>query len=804
MRLPKKMQRRQRRAAALVCVGIAWLIACGCQSTQLDRLDGSTSTYSSGEPIVDNGPPPAHPAAHDSSAAPGADALAQARPINESAIAENLNSGHREAALNHDAEAEACYRKALDLDPDNPLANHRLAILADRRSDFAVSERCYLKALSREPNNADLLSDLGYSYFLQGRTRESERCLQAAVRANPLHQMALDNLSLLYAKLGDRERTFEVLKRSLGESAARTRLAQLFPPNRGASPEDETFTASFTPFQSHETADQASAAAAPAHKIADTNDQQPAPSTVSIVPTDAVPAASLPPRTAEPVTPSAQTPLEKQLADLMERERQRALEERTQRQAIVLPTTPAVPAAPVAQPAVAPQSNIAAQSQGVTHWSDPPAPAAMRPEPPPTSVSSVPNSGFAAAVAPRPIPTDRVPDDRINDAFSAIDREGTDGSTGSPSSAETVTAPPRPTSTPLATPTATNSPWDQPTAPSRTGLGPGEDAVPVAPSPRRPLPVENATSPPFPTVATPSADSGSSTAAAPQNPGATASARTASAPNGADEWDAARSGTSAMPTTLTPTPDPNVPSANANSPSPVRPAGPSWTAASLTEENQSSTGGITISSGSTLPRPAAADPKGWDRDPDPTPQWPGTGGPNTADRSPSGSAATTSSFDWQNNPSPRIVPVSVVPTARTADPSQAPRTADALDEFESDLQKNRRNVTPGKSTSNAAIAAKPSIQPLPRNQQASANAAAGDSSAAASDPWSLRIQPRRDPPPLFAPDDITSADKKPPAAKPTQSAPPAAATSWSDLPTWQSPASGNPPGDNGPAIHPGS
>ncbi len=364
MRLPKKMQRRQRRAAALVCVGIAWLIACGCQSTQLDRLDGSTSTYSSGEPIVDNGPPPAHPAAHDSSAAPGADALAQARPINESAIAENLNSGHREAALNHDAEAEAYYRKALDLDPDNPLANHRLAILADRRSDFAVSERCYLKALSREPNNADLLSDLGYSYFLQGRTRESERCLQAAVRANPLHQMALDNLSLLYAKLGDGERTFEVLKRSLGESAARTRFAQLFPPNRGASPEDETFTASFTPFQSHETADQASAAAAPAHKIADTNDQQPAPSTVSIVPTDAVPAASLPPRTAEPVTPSAQTPLEKQLADLMERERQRALEERTQRRAIVLPTTPAVPAAPVAQPAVAPQSNIAANRRG--------------------------------------------------------------------------------------------------------------------------------------------------------------------------------------------------------------------------------------------------------------------------------------------------------------------------------------------------------------------------------------------------------------------------------------------------------
>jgi tetratricopeptide (TPR) repeat protein len=801
MRLPKKMQRRHRRSAAHVCVGIAWLVACGCQGPQLDRLDGSTSTYSSGEPIVDNGPPPAHPAAHDSSAATGADELAQARPINEAAIAENLNSGHREAALNHDAEAEAYYRKALDLDPDNPLANHRLAILADRRSDFAVSERCYLKALSHEPNNADLLSDLGYSYFLQGRTRESERCLQAAVRANPLHQMALENLSLLYAKLGDRERTFEVLKRSLGESAARTRLAQLFPPNRAAVPEDETFTASFAPFSAHETADQASVAAAPSPKIADANDQRPAPPIVSAVPTDALPAASLPPRTAEPVTASAQSPLERQLADLMERERQRALEERTQRQTIALPTTPTAPAAPAAQPVVAAQSNIAPQSQAVTHWSDPPSPAAVRSEPQPASVSSILNTGFGAVVAPRPIPTDRVPDDRINDAFSAIDREGTDGSAAPPSSAETVTAPPRPTSTPLATPTAASAPWDQPAAPSRAVLGPGEDAVPVAPSPRRPRPVENATAPPFPTVAAPSADGGPSITAAPQDSGAAASARTASVTNGADEWDAARSGTSATWTTLTSTPDPNVPSANANTPSPARPAGPSWTAASLTEENQSSTAGITISSGSTRPRPAAADPKGWDRDPDPTPQWPGTSGANTAGRTPSGSAQTTSSFDWQNNPSPRIVPVSVVPTARATDPSQAPRTADALDDFEADLQKNRRNITPGKSTSNAAIAAKPSIQPLPRDQQATANAASGDSSAAAGDPWSLRIQPRRDPPPLFAPDDAASADKKPAAAKPTTSA---AATSWSDLPTWQSPASGNPPGDNGPAIHPGS
>ena len=59
--------------------------------------------------------------------------------------------------------------------------------------------------LKREPNNPDLLSDLGYSYLLQGRHAESERCLLAATRANPQHRKTLDNLGLLYAKLGNRD-----------------------------------------------------------------------------------------------------------------------------------------------------------------------------------------------------------------------------------------------------------------------------------------------------------------------------------------------------------------------------------------------------------------------------------------------------------------------------------------------------------------------------------------------------------------------------------------------------------------------
>ena len=62
-----------------------------------------------------------------------------------------------------------------------------------------------------------------------------------------MHQKARDNLGLLYARQGDRERAFEMVKRSVGEAEARSRLAQFFPPAQPAVREEDTVTASFSP-----------------------------------------------------------------------------------------------------------------------------------------------------------------------------------------------------------------------------------------------------------------------------------------------------------------------------------------------------------------------------------------------------------------------------------------------------------------------------------------------------------------------------------------------------------------------------
>ncbi len=228
MRLPTQQHRaRAGTFRRLVGVALVWLCACGCQGLQFDRLDGSPSLFASQEPVVDNGPPPAHPPkdnapARDTSALPAGDAVAQSDLNLKATINEKLNRGHREAALKHYEQAELCYRSVLELEPENAIANHRLAVLADRRGDFATSEKYYLAALKREPNDPDLLSDLGYSYLLQGRPMESERCLFAALRANPRHQKARDNLNLLCCqRRATAIRAFEIVKALLvGEAEA--------------------------------------------------------------------------------------------------------------------------------------------------------------------------------------------------------------------------------------------------------------------------------------------------------------------------------------------------------------------------------------------------------------------------------------------------------------------------------------------------------------------------------------------------------------------------------------------------------
>jgi hypothetical protein len=785
MRLPTKKHRLERQFSALVCVAIVWLCACGCQGPQLDRLDGSPSLFALGQdPVVDNGPPSSRAPARDASTLPAVDAIAQSNLTGKATIGERLNRGHRETALKNYEQAEICYRGVLELDPDNPIANHRLAVLADRRGDFATSEKCYLIALKREPNDPDLLSDLGYSYLLQGRPIESERCLLAALRANPLHQKARDNLGLLYAGQGDRERAFEMVKRSVGEAEARSRLAQFFPPAHPAVREDDTVTASFAP------------ASTPDVAVHDGSSQPEIRSTESAAPPG--PAQSSPPSSGGVDVAGAPgpSPLEKHLADLMEKERQRATEERTQRESVGLPI------APPAQAAAAGESLTTSIS---TEPSRQPTPQ-MQPE------SAAPADRSARDPTVPAVPTGRVPDDRINDAFAAIDREASDNSgTTAPAADQPPASPAAPT--PWRSSAGGSTAGGSIAGESKSSFGPQQQAnpltsMPLWPGQSSPRPTaalqaaapqtaafqaaapRTATIPTSPSPATPSEETGT-TSAPRENSGRAADAGTPSPPKDLDDWESVRKSAQDGPIAR-PLNDISITPSSATSSVPA-PQATSDSSPRIGQDRDWSDRPATPS-GTGATRPETADSKdGWDRDAETsTPPWPSGNDVPLGDRSSFDTGKrVNAAFDSQPASSPRIVPTGILPTAGNSERPVGRRVPDELDEFEAQIKKNGSKISSGRSSSNSGAATKP--------------AAPGDPSTSGRDPWPLHIEPRHNPPPpLFAPDDPPVQDKKSPVDKQNSFD---SGSNWSDVPVWQgAPAAGSSSTDreSGPAIRPGS
>jgi cytochrome c-type biogenesis protein CcmH/NrfG len=232
----------------------ASLVFAGCQTPPFDHVDGASTGFNANHmPTADQHDAPTPGSQSETTIAAESETKSSVTPqvgSNEALIVENLNLGHREAALNRLEQAEAYYRRVLEIQPENSVANHRLAVIADKKHDYARAEHFYLTALHREPRNPDLLSDLGYSYLLQGRREESERCLMAATRLDPSHGKALHNLSLLYAANGDYDRSFDALRRSDGESEARIKIATLFPKGRPQASDKEAVVASFQPMDS--------------------------------------------------------------------------------------------------------------------------------------------------------------------------------------------------------------------------------------------------------------------------------------------------------------------------------------------------------------------------------------------------------------------------------------------------------------------------------------------------------------------------------------------------------------------------
>ncbi|MDR1251281.1 MAG: tetratricopeptide repeat protein [Treponema sp.] len=138
------------------------------------------------------------------------------------------DSGIALTEANRPNEAISLFRKALIMEPENPLlwlnlgialqrtgdyedamgSFHRAVVIEDNLAEawvsmgliyyeleqFDMAEECYHSALTREENDPKIWNNLGVLYFTEGSFEEARHCFEEAVSLAPLYYDALLNL----------------------------------------------------------------------------------------------------------------------------------------------------------------------------------------------------------------------------------------------------------------------------------------------------------------------------------------------------------------------------------------------------------------------------------------------------------------------------------------------------------------------------------------------------------------------------------------------------------------------------------
>jgi len=113
-------------------------------------------------------------------------------------------------------EAERCFHQALTIDPAYAEARHNLGLLLQEMQPVDMdsfhhrgnllqqmgkldeAQACYRRALALDPGNADLHNNLGVLLTRQKRIAEAEQAYQRALALRPAYPAALHNLALLF------------------------------------------------------------------------------------------------------------------------------------------------------------------------------------------------------------------------------------------------------------------------------------------------------------------------------------------------------------------------------------------------------------------------------------------------------------------------------------------------------------------------------------------------------------------------------------------------------------------------------
>jgi DNA-binding transcriptional MerR regulator len=104
------------------------------------------------------------------------------------------------------SEAEALYRRALELDPWLAIAYTNLGNICFRRGDEEQAEGLYRKALGIETAQPEAQYNLGYVMLERGRAADAVDFFRGAIASDPRFADAYFNLAMAYEQIGDAQK----------------------------------------------------------------------------------------------------------------------------------------------------------------------------------------------------------------------------------------------------------------------------------------------------------------------------------------------------------------------------------------------------------------------------------------------------------------------------------------------------------------------------------------------------------------------------------------------------------------------
>jgi tetratricopeptide (TPR) repeat protein len=114
-----------------------------------------------------------------------------------------LNMGIAQQRTGDYDEAINCFSRAVFIDDDLAEAWVSMGLIYYETEQFELSEECYHSALIRDDNSPKTWNNLGVLYFIEGSYEEARHCFEEAVSISPLYYEALYNLRDVCRELED-------------------------------------------------------------------------------------------------------------------------------------------------------------------------------------------------------------------------------------------------------------------------------------------------------------------------------------------------------------------------------------------------------------------------------------------------------------------------------------------------------------------------------------------------------------------------------------------------------------------------